>query len=93
MHDYDLDSLNTQGAVCHRAAGRGDRAVGLLEEQLHRVQEGMTRDRGHLTAKLAVAVAQSPQPDPARAAHLGHEALEAAAKDRLSPNPQRAQPS
>lgn len=46
-----------------------------LEERIAKLPANLARDRGHLTAKLAVAVAQSPQPDPARAAHLGHEAL------------------
>jgi hypothetical protein len=38
----------------------------------------LIRDRGHLTAKLAVAVTRTAQPDPARAASLGLEALTAA---------------
>jgi hypothetical protein len=33
------------------------------------------RDRGHLTAKLAVTITQTSHPDPARAARLGMDAL------------------
>ncbi|MFI6603797.1 multiprotein-bridging factor 1 family protein [Nonomuraea sp. NPDC050536] len=74
LHHYDSDTLQEQSAVCYRAAGRADTAVTILEDQIGKLPETLARDRGHLTAKLAVAVAQS-QPDPARAAHLGHEAL------------------
>jgi uncharacterized small protein (DUF1192 family) len=75
LHHYDLDTLQEQSAACHRAAGHADMAVAILEERIAKLPAGLARDRGHLTAKLAVAVAQSPQPDPARAAHLGNEAL------------------
>ncbi|MGV9306851.1 MULTISPECIES: helix-turn-helix domain-containing protein [unclassified Nonomuraea] len=74
LHHYDWDTLQEQSAVCYRAAGRADTAVTILEDQIGRLPATLARDRGHLTAKLAVAVAQSEQ-DPGRAAHLGHEAL------------------
>ncbi|MBG0818465.1 helix-turn-helix transcriptional regulator [Planomonospora sp. ID82291] len=74
LHYYDLDTLQEQSAACYRVAGRADTAVGILEEQIGKLPENLARDRGHLTAKLAVAVAQS-EPDPARATHLGQEAL------------------
>jgi hypothetical protein len=38
----------------------------------------MTRDRSHLTAKLAVAVTQGHTPDPNRATQLGMTAIDAA---------------
>ncbi len=75
LHHYDLDTLEEQSAVCYRVAGRADAAATILEAQIGRLPRSFTRDRGHLTAKLAVAVAQSPQPDLARATHLGQEAL------------------
>jgi len=75
LRDYDLSTLREQSAACYRAAGRADTAVTILEEQIGKLPAGLARDRGHLTAKLAVAVAQAPQRDLARAAHLGHEAL------------------
>lgn len=76
LHNYDLSTLEEQSAVCHRAAGRADTAVSILENKINALDENLVRDRGHLTAKLAVAVAQSPGcGDPGRAAHLGHDAL------------------
>ena len=42
------------------------------------MKPALTRDRGHLTAKLAVALTRTRQPDPARAAALGLHALAAA---------------
>ena len=56
-------------------AGHADTAITILEKRIAELPANLARDRGHLTAKLAVAVTQAPQPDPARAAHLGHEAL------------------
>lgn len=79
LHHYDLDALREQSAACYRAIGRADVAARILTEQIARLPASVTRDRGHLTAKLAVAVAQSEE-DPARAAHLGHEALEVAVR-------------
>ncbi|MBB4920569.1 helix-turn-helix domain-containing protein [Streptosporangium saharense] len=75
LHHYDVDALREQSAVCHRAAGRADTAVSILEEQIEKLPANVTRDRGHLTAKLAVAVVQTAHPDVARAAHLGQYAL------------------
>ncbi|WP_440082284.1 helix-turn-helix domain-containing protein [Streptosporangium sp. LJ11] len=75
LHHYDLDTLCEQSAVCHRAAGRADTAVTLLENRIAATGEHLTRDRGHLTAKLALAVSQASQPDPSRATHLGLTAL------------------
>ena len=74
LHYYDLDTLHEQSAVCYRAAGRADEAVRILQEQIDKLPPKLVRDRGHLTAKLAVAVVQAEQ-DPSRAAHLGHHAL------------------
>ncbi|MFG3437789.1 helix-turn-helix domain-containing protein [Nonomuraea sp. NPDC047897] len=79
LHHYDLDMLREQSAVCYRAAGRPGAAAAILEDQIGKLPTGVARDRGHLTAKLAVAVAQAEQ-DPARAAHLGHEALTVASQ-------------
>ncbi|GGK70528.1 transcriptional regulator [Sphaerisporangium melleum] len=75
LHHYDLDTLDEQSAFCHRVTGRADTAAAILESKIDRLPASFNRDRGHLTAKLAVAVAQSPHPDLARAAHLGREAL------------------
>ncbi len=66
-----LDTLWEQSAVCHRAAGRADTAVTILENRIAATGEHLTRDRGHLTAKFALAVSQAGQPDPSRATHLG----------------------
>jgi hypothetical protein len=79
LHYYDSDTLQEQSAVCYRAAGRADTAVAILQEQIGKLPASLARDRGHLTAKLAVAVVQAEQ-DPARAAHLGQEALGVAAQ-------------
>ncbi|MFI6290047.1 multiprotein-bridging factor 1 family protein [Nonomuraea sp. NPDC050790] len=75
LHYYDVDALQEQSAVCYRAAGRADTAVAILEEQIGKLPANVARDRGHLVAKLAVAVVQAPHPDVARAAHLGLDAL------------------
>ncbi|MEU6716225.1 hypothetical protein ABZ897_32575 [Nonomuraea sp. NPDC046802] len=61
----------------YRAAGRADEAVRILQAQIDNMPANLVRDRGHLTAKLAVTVVQAEQ-DPARAAYLGHQALGAA---------------
>ncbi|MEU7894231.1 helix-turn-helix transcriptional regulator [Nonomuraea sp. NPDC049152] len=74
LHYYDSDTLQEQSAVCYRAAGRADTAVRILQEQIGKLPATLVRDRGHLTAKLAVAVVQAER-DPARAAHLGLQAL------------------
>ncbi|GIH51674.1 hypothetical protein SAMN05421833_12981 [Microbispora rosea] len=75
IHHYDLDTLEEQSAACYRVAGRAEAAVSILESKIVKLDGNLTRDRGHLTAKLAVAVAQSPQADVGRAVHLGHRAL------------------
>ncbi|NRQ39807.1 hypothetical protein HII36_49465 [Nonomuraea sp. NN258] len=49
----------------------------ILSGQIDKLLAKLVRDRGHLTAKLAVVVIQA-EHDPARAAHLGHEAHGAA---------------
>ena len=53
----------------------GDVAVTILENTIAATSSTMARDRGHLTSKLAVAITRTPQPDPARAASLGLQAL------------------
>ncbi|HUZ22879.1 MAG TPA: helix-turn-helix transcriptional regulator [Streptosporangiaceae bacterium] len=78
LHHYDLGVLQEQAAACYRAAGQADTAISILEDKISAMPVSLTRDRGHLTAKLAVVVAQSRQPDPSRAAELGMTAIDAA---------------
>ncbi len=78
LHSYDLGVLEEQTAVCYRSAGRVSTAIAILENKLGTMPAGLTRDRGHLTAKLAVTVAQGTQADPSRAAQLGLTAIDAA---------------
>jgi transcriptional regulator with XRE-family HTH domain len=78
LHHYDLGVLQEQAATCYRAAGQPDTAISILEDKISAMPVSLTRDRGHLTAKLAVVVAQSQQPDPSRAAELGMAAIDAA---------------
>lgn len=78
LNQYDLGVLEEQTAACYRAAGRADTAISILEKRISAMPASLTRDRGHLTAKLAVAVAQAGQPDPSRAAQLGVTAIDAA---------------
>jgi transcriptional regulator with XRE-family HTH domain len=75
LHHYDLSTLEEQTAICYREAGRADTAVTILENKISTIPATLIRDRGHLTAKLAVAVTQASEPDPGRAAHLGMTAL------------------
>jgi hypothetical protein len=75
LHHYDLGTLEEQAAVCYREAGLADTAVTILENKINTIPGSLTRDRGHLSAKLAVAITQASQRDPARAAHLGLGAL------------------
>jgi hypothetical protein len=75
LYHYDLSTLEEQTAVCYREAGRADTAVTILENKISTIPATLARDRGHLTAKLAVAVTQASEPDPGRAAHLGLTAL------------------
>ncbi|WP_162794875.1 helix-turn-helix domain-containing protein [Nonomuraea lactucae] len=77
LHHYNVDTLREQSAVCYRAAGRPDTAAAILEAQIGKLPTTLSRDRGYLTAKLAVAVIQAEQ-DPARGAHLGQQALDIA---------------
>jgi hypothetical protein len=78
LHHYDLDTLEEQSAVCYRAAGQGDKAASILQHKIDQTPPAMVRDRGHLTAKLAVTMVQQKQPAPDRAAELGLSALSAA---------------
>jgi hypothetical protein len=57
------------------AARRANTAISILEHSVARTASTLARDRGHLLAKLAVAVTQSSHPDPDGAATLGIEAL------------------
>jgi hypothetical protein len=75
LHHYDLLTLEEQSAVCHREAGHADTAMAILENSIAATAGSATRDRGHLTAKLAVTITQASQPDPDRAARLGMDAL------------------
>src|SRR5580658_5111883 len=75
LHNYDLRTLQEQTAVCYREAGRADTAVTILENAIDVMAANADRDRGHLTAKLAVTITQTSHPDPARAARLGMDAL------------------
>lgn len=75
LHHYDLRTMEEQSAGCYLRAGRADTAIAILEHSVTRTPSTLARDRGHLLAKLAVAVTQSGQPDPERAATLGIEAL------------------
>lgn len=72
LHHYDLATLCEQSAVCYRAAGQVATAAAILQEQIAATPAHLVRDRGHLTAKLAVALATT---DPARAATLGLETI------------------
>jgi tetratricopeptide (TPR) repeat protein len=75
LHHYDLRTLTEQSAACYLAAGRADAAVTILEDTIAATSSALARDRGHLTSKLAVAIIRTTQPDPARAASLGLQAL------------------
>jgi transcriptional regulator with XRE-family HTH domain len=75
LRHYDLLALQEQGAACYRATGQADRAVAVLTTAIAGLPADAERDRGHLTAKLAVAVASTHPPDYARAASLGSTAL------------------
>lgn len=75
LHHYDLRTLTEQSAACYLAAGRADVAVTILEDTIAATGSSLARDRGHFTSKLAVAITRTTQPDPARAASLGLQAL------------------
>jgi hypothetical protein len=75
LHHYDLPTLHEQSAACYQIAGQADTAVTILENTIAATGQNLTRDRGHLTAKLAVAITHTTHPDPDRAASLGLHAL------------------
>ena len=75
LHHYDLRTLEEQSAACYQAAGLADVAVTILENTIAATSSTLASDRGHLTSKLAVAITRTAQPDPARAASLGLQAL------------------
>lgn len=75
LHHYDLPTLHEQSAACYQAAGQAGTAVTILEDTIAATSPALTRDRGHLTAKLAVAITHTTHPDPDRAATLGLRAL------------------
>ncbi|WP_312018640.1 XRE family transcriptional regulator [Streptomyces sp. I05A-00742] len=66
---YDLDRLLAQSAVCHREAGRPERAVVLLREHVA-TGEFAPRDRAFFTAHLTGALAAAGEPDEAAATGL-----------------------
>ncbi|MFI0740173.1 XRE family transcriptional regulator [Streptomyces sp. NPDC021100] len=74
---YDLDRLMAQSAVCHREAGRPERAVVLLREHLATGAFAL-RDRAFFTAHLAGALAAAGHPDEAAATGLSVLRLAAA---------------
>jgi hypothetical protein len=78
LHHYDADTLEEQSAVCFRAAGQSAKAISILEAKIDKTPATMLRDRGHLQAKLAVAMVYGKQPAPEQAAELGLTALNAA---------------
>jgi transcriptional regulator with XRE-family HTH domain len=80
LQAYDLRTLTEQSAACHQLTGHPGTAVTILETAIAQTSPALARDRGHLTAKLAVAITRTRQPDPARAASLGLQAL-AVARD------------
>ena len=75
LHHYDLRTLREQSAACYQAAGRADVAATILQDTINATSSTLARDRGHLTAKLAVAITRTAQADPGRAADLGLHAL------------------
>ncbi|MGK5639051.1 helix-turn-helix domain-containing protein [Streptomyces sp. URMC 126] len=77
---YDRDRLTAQSAICHREAGRPERAVGLLREPVTTGVFG-PRDRAFFTAHLAGALAAAGEPD--EAAMTGLSVLRLAAGPRF----------
>ncbi|MEU5125352.1 helix-turn-helix domain-containing protein [Streptomyces mobaraensis] len=77
---YDLDRLMAQSAVCHREAGRPERAATLLREHLA-TGAFAPRDRAFFTAHLAGALAAAGHPD--EAAMTGLSVLRLAAAPRF----------
>jgi hypothetical protein len=80
LHSYDLRTLTEQSAGCYQVTGRAEEAVIILEQTIASMNSSLARDRGHLTAKLAVALTRTRTPEPERAAALGLQAL-AVARD------------
>jgi hypothetical protein len=78
LQKYDQRTLTEQSASCYQVTGQADRAVTILEETIAATSPALARDRGHLTAKLAVALTRTRRPDSARAGSLGLDALTAA---------------
>jgi transcriptional regulator with XRE-family HTH domain len=78
LHHYDLRTLTEQSASCYQLTGQAHKAVTILEDAIAATGPALTRDHGHLTAKLAVAITRTTEPDPARATALGLRALAAA---------------
>ncbi len=75
LHNYGLPALTEQSAGCYQVTGHADTAVTILEQAISGTSRSHARDRGHLTAKLAVAITRTRDPDPARATTLGLQAL------------------
>jgi hypothetical protein len=88
LHQYDMKTLTEQSASCYQVTGQAERAVSILEDAVGATSPSLVRDRGHLTAKLAVAVTRTAHPDPDRAAGLGMDALRRP-PDRVGANHQR----
>lgn len=78
LDQYDMKTLTEQSASCYQVTGRAERAVSILEDAIGATSPSLIRDRGHLTAKLAVAVTRTGHPDPDKAVGLGMDALAAA---------------
>ncbi|RBQ17219.1 XRE family transcriptional regulator [Spongiactinospora rosea] len=72
LHRYDFAAFREQSAACYRAVGQIDAAATILQEQIVATPGNLMRDRGHLTAKLAVVIAGA---DPTRAASLGMKTI------------------
>ncbi|RMI37189.1 XRE family transcriptional regulator [Actinomadura harenae] len=77
LEHYDTATLEEQSAVCLRLAGDIDGSAAILQAQIASLGPEVVRDRGHLTAKLAVTLTHGRSPDPAHAAELGLEAIQA----------------
>ena len=78
LHQYDMKTLTEQSASCYQVTGQAERAVAILEDTIGATSPSLIRDRGHLTAKLAVALTRTRNPDPDKAVGLGMDALSAA---------------
>jgi hypothetical protein len=67
------------------AARRANTAISILEHSVAWTASTLARDRGHLLAKLAVAVTQSSHPDPDGAATPRHRGPGHRQDDRIGP--------